>query len=75
MTEQTNWQPIKTAPRIEGQHFLMFGHGADFAECIFIGMLWHGTWADAFSMAAVDPTYWATLPNLPIDGEPKDGNQ
>ncbi|MEY9676051.1 hypothetical protein ABIE93_005985 [Bradyrhizobium elkanii] len=55
------WRPIESAYKQSGKHLRMFGDGADFAKCEFIGMWWGCEWREAYSRQSVYPTHWMPL--------------
>ena len=64
---QSQWQPIETAPKVDGAHILVFGNSPESIECIFVA-----AWDDFFEGFRevyggefVDATHWMSCPRSP----------
>jgi hypothetical protein len=71
-TERDAWLPIESAPK-QSKHVLLFGDGAGFMQCAYVGG-WNGErWIQVFGYRAEPtfPTHWQPLPSAPVKQEGK----
>jgi hypothetical protein len=60
------WQPIETAPMMQGEWLLGHGDGLNIWDCTFV-MEWDDDegWIEVYSDVCVKPTHWMLLPVAP----------